>query len=313
MKKKTQPVKPAVPPPAAFQGYPLTDFLENSNLGDLRQMLQKGTIPHYGGYVTKGPHVLVHDLKTALEGVYLARFESSVLPGKTSMYIYEVGFNSARTVGVILRNPFDTILAFGAPKPKPPVGGGGGLPDPRLPERKPGAPGVGAAGAIGTKGTGAGARYAMKARKGKTTGGKFVRAPGVKGAEIRPPTTPMPWPKPVACDLNLRFVVDGKNTLQSLHIFGTSVRFFFSTGLVQPVRKSGGKYLPKDIRQKVALGNATVMLMRGRRPRLSKELTFEDNLVQIGGQNLIAKLNKVTLGGTFAKPKLVFKDTEILF
>ena len=321
MKKKYEPVMPAS---TSFQGYLLTDFLDNSHLGDLRTMLHKGALGHLGKYVHKGPKAVVGDLKSALEGVYLAKFESSVTPGEPPIYVYEIGLNSERTVGAVLSNPFDTVLVFGAPKKKPPGGGGGSPPDPHLPVPKPGTPGVGT---IGTRG------YVMKSSKakpttgkatvGKPTGGKPAGGKLVGGRPTVPhvvaapdPRFPIPVLRPVSapCDLSLRFVVNFQNVLQSVHIFGTSVRFYFSTGLVQPVRKaSGGKYVEKEGRLKVALGDATILLRRGHRPHLSKVLTFDDNLVRIGGQGLIAKLHKVTLGGTFEKPKMVFKETEIVF
>ena len=101
--------------------------------------------------------------------------------------------------------------------------------------------------------------------------------------------------------------------LEMLQLSGPDVRIHFSRGLVRPVRRTRqGTYVPTGERLSVRLGEETITLWRGKAPRVSAPLLFDENLVQVGGQGVIAILKQVTLGGTGAKPKLTFDQTELV-
>jgi hypothetical protein len=319
----------------SFPHYPLTDFLVEGNaskIGDLflsliRQQEGKASkfteagggraptgrvrdvgsggveIPEpigpdrFGG--TEPPYETLHRL---MEGVSLCRFNGSVVNGRRRYYAYDVGFSSGKTVGFVLPKPLDTLLVFGGERIdllKIPTRFG-------LPplERYP----VAIPQRIDAK-----ARVAREEAAREKS--KLKDRPGVKGTAPPPRTEKTEEePAPHVCDFNARVYVSETGRLQILQIFGPTIRFYFSPGLIRPVRKnSQGNFVPTGERQMVRLGNERITLMRGQRPRLSAPLSFDDNLVQISGQGLIAKLKSVTLGGTSAEPRLVFDQTELIY
>ena len=121
------------------------------------------------------------------------------------------------------------------------------------------------------------------------------------------------------CDFNIRITLNESNALEIIQIFGASVKIYFSKKLVKPLTQTddGGKYTPTGERQRVDLKQAKITLARRKTPHLSMPLVFEDNVVQIAnhvqGHGIVAKLKKVTLGGTFQKPKIIFDEVELLY
>ena len=331
--------------------YPLTDFLESGSarkLGELlTRLLEKqrakrskfeGDIGRGGGRErpidavgggrpsrplvkgTDGPpiHELLHEL---LDGVTLCRLHGSVIRGRKRHYAYDIGLNSDKIVGFVVPNPFDTVITFGRDRsdaPRPTKGVGlppldryrvtsrvSPLADARetREEREPREPGSVRSGNTGKV-------TAAFPKRPEVTPDRGRERPGF----ARPEPTRPAVEQPPLCDLNVRLVVGENSALQTLQMHGPNVRIYFSTGLVRPVRKTQlGKYVPTGERQGVRLGDRTITLSRGMTPRLSAPLVFEDNLVQVGGQGVIAILKQVTLGGSAAKPKLIFDQTEVIF
>ena len=278
-----------------------------------------------------GPLILGR-LNELFDGVSLCRFHGSAIetpigrfPGSARKqgprrYAYDIGLNTDKVVGFVVPNPFDTVITFGhdrADEPRP--RNGVGLPpldrsrtsrvypltEDRA-QRAPREPGSVLSGETG------------KVTPAVTRAGTLPAKGGRKRPERRPdltphePTRPAPQPPPV-CDLNVRLMLLENGLLEMLQLSGRDVRIHFSRGLVRPVRKTRqGTYVPTGERLSVRLGGETITLWRGKTPRLSAPLVFDENLVQVGGQGVIAILKQVTLGGTSAKPKLIFDQTELV-
>lgn len=312
-----EPTRTPDPPPAHF---PLVDFLADDGIRRLAALLTSATAPRGrsvatgampgvrdpavvtpgridGGLRRKREHEIAAHLERLFEGVTLCRFDGRVVQGRRRYYSYEVGLSSARRVGFVLPNPFDTLITFGGDRPlsfRPPARGPIAPLDRHFPTHAPVVPTV-------------------RARKTAAAGRRESKQAGSKPADKRrKPGRPAAAPAPPTCDFNARFVIGEMNRLEILHIYGPTIRIYFSKGLVCPVRvDSNGRYVPTGERQGVALQDRVITIARGQTPRVSAPLVFDENLVRVGGQNLVARLRQVTLGGTAAKPKLVFDQVEL--
>jgi hypothetical protein len=293
------------------------------------------TVPRPGrspGKGLDGPPILdlLHEL---FDGVSLCRFHGSAIESAIEQlhgsakkqgpqrYAYDIGLNTDKIVGFVVPNPFDTVITFGhdrADEPRPT--NGVGLPPldrsrttsrvyPLTEDRAQRAPRE--PGSVLSDRTGKVTPAVTRAGKLPAKGGRKRpdRRPGLTPPE---PTRPAPQPPPL-CDLNVRLMLLENGLLEMIQLSGRDVRIHFSRGLVRPVRKTRqGTFVPTGERLSVRLGDETITLRRGKTPRLSAPLVFDDNLVQVGGQGVIAILKQVTLGGTSAKPKLIFDQTELI-
>ena len=234
------------------------------------------------------PDKVSADLQQLFRGIYLCKFKSSVTREGGNFYHYEIGLNADRRVGLLLKNPLDTIIAFGKQE----------------------------AGIDLSVTHQSGLDFDLALRNLVIAGRKAKL--GKARPDKKKPNKVFPGKKPpekseTPCGLNLRFSLNRKGILQALQIYGPEVEILFSKGLVRPVRReTGGVYRPTGKRLKATLKDSVIMVSRGMAPRLSTPLTLDNNLVQISGQNLLAKLKQVDLGGSFEKPKLIFSDVDLV-
>ncbi len=113
--------------------------------------------------------------------------------------------------------------------------------------------------------------------------------------------------------LSIRMVLEKTaGRLIALDIKG-DVRFQLPRGLVSLVSRVDDRWVATDEPTvNIPLGDSTIFLRRGERPRLSHPLTFgHDTIVRIGKSNVVARLGKLDLGGTARRPKLRFHDVDL--
>jgi hypothetical protein len=291
--------------------YPLRDFLGESTFQNIVKSLQHDILkspaarPGQKGESTSSPQKpgkrpdpshsspdsIYREMSQLLDGVYLCKFHSTVAFRKPSLlvhqdprkrrpqtiYIYDIGLDSDKRVGLLLKNPLDTVLAFGRKVEFPDIDLQALLRFDAYWRNQD--------------------SFALKDESTKVP--KPGKHPGQNHKTL--------------CDLNLRLILKANGVLDTLQIYGPGIEIYFSKKLVRPMLKtSRGTYKATGNRVKVNLENRIITITRGFPPRLSRSLIFENNVVQIGQLNQLARLKEVTLGGTFKEPKLIFTDLEFL-
>ena len=237
-----------------------------------------------------------------LEGLYLGNFTSHVVqpsPKRPPLqYIYEIGVNTDKDTGFIVNNPFDTLVTFGPRDPKYPYGE-----NEHIPARIAKLPSL---------------RFASKVSEDKCDEKIKNRYGNIKDhTTISDPVKAVrtDWEKRNArvCDLNLRVIVNGRNQLQSLSIYGDTLKLHLSKGLLQTAeRTDAGKWVKTGKRLTVPLGNRIISLKKNRLPNWGGAIDLQGAAVSITSSGLMGRLNKVNIGGTLEKPLLVFDKVEIL-
>lgn len=327
-----------------FKGFPLIDFLHPNTLKAegifSHPILQDAIVNHIKGFRTKstsynqeessgstatgitgigivgtpvGASGVVADttvpkpsfeekLTDFLEGLYLGNFTSNVIQPDLRrppvQYIYEIGLNTDKNTGFIARNPYDTLITFGPRDPKYPYG-----PNAAIPERIAKLPLVRYATRVTdedcTK------KYFKKFNKETATTTVSRPTKAFKDDKVIKPA--------VVCDLNLRIIVDANNHLQSLIMYGDTLKIHLSKGLLQTVRKINAEAWAKTGKRLVLdMGNRIITLKKNRLPNWGGAIDLEGTPVSITSSGLLARLNKVNIGGTLEKPLIVFDKVEII-
>lgn len=240
-------------------------------------------------------------LEKFLDGLYLGWFESSVVQPEPQRppqsYIYDVGFNTDKPTGFIVPNPFDTLVTFGPRGRHSPYGplDPGGLKLPRVPSIK--------------------VRPVLPERKGRGKGigtihPDFVTTFGTAIGDDRGSDGPK---ASVICDLNIRIVTNQRQELQQVSVYGDTMKVHLSKGLVEPVQRSvANEWVKTGRRLALAMGNRMITLRRNRLPAWGGPVDLGGATVSITASNIVARLNRVDLGGTVEKPLIVFDGVEIL-
>ncbi len=237
-----------------------------------------------------------------LEGLYLGNFTSHavrpVLRRPPIQYIYEIGLNTDKDTGFIVKNPFDTLITFGPRDAKYPYGE-----NTAIPERIAKLPFMSYA-------TGVSDNDCVK-----ETPRDFNIAAEI--TTVSRPNKALKDDKPVksavVCDLNLRIILDSKGRLQSLSIYGDTLKLHLSKGLVQTVKKTdAGAWVKTGKRMGISVGNRIITLKKNRLPNWGGAIDLEGAAVSITSSGLIGRLNKVNIGGTLDKPLIIFDKVEIL-
>lgn len=238
-----------------------------------------------------------------LDGLYLGHFRSNeVRPVATKppqLYIYDIGFNTDKLTGFIVKNPFDTLISFAPRDPKYPYGRADELLA-RVPEMfnlKIKSP-TDNPKCDEDKHQGAGA-FAIPLNNlqqtlSVSTGNGIVKAS-------------------IVCDLNFRVTVNNRNQLQSVNMYGDTLKIHLSKGLVQPVEKSAsGKWVKTGKRFSFNVGDRIITLKKNRLPSWGGKINLDGRAVLITSSSVIGKLNEVNLGGTTQKPLIIFDKVEII-
>ena len=237
-----------------------------------------------------------------LEGLYLGNFTSykvqPVLTKPPSQYIYEIGLNTDKKTGFIIKNPFDTLVTFGPRDSKYPYGSNEAIPDriSRLPL----------------------VSYAKNISDNACSEASFKRfSKGTKPISYSGSTKAAKNDKTkksaIVCDLNLRVIVDSKNQLQSLSMYGDTLKLHLSKGLVQTVtRTDAGRWIKTGKRLDLDMGKRIITLKKNRLPNWGGSIDLGDVPVSITSSGLVGRLNKVNIGGTLDKPLIIFDKVEIL-
>ena len=237
------------------------------------------------------------NIKRFLDGLYLGKFESSVLQPVASRpplkYFFEIGFNTDKTTGFVVENPLDTLITFEPRKPiypyenykKPsavvmPTMVVGSLTEDRdCDEKRPRSIGRAAV---------------MDFSKG------YYKAQNPRQLKN-------------VCDLNFRVTVDHRNDLQEINIYGDSLKVHLSKGLVEPVfRHANGKWERNGERLSFDIGKRVLTLRKNRLPTWGGVIELGGIPVVVTSSNIVARLNKINIGGTPQKPLIVFDDVEIV-
>ena len=239
-------------------------------------------------------------LKDFLKGLYLGKFESSVVqPVATRsplLYIFEIGFNTDKTTGFIVKSPLDTLITFGPRDPRYPYNDS----DKAL-VRIPSAPKFEVASSVASAAMGHDVIS-------KLTGSAFKLTFGGSSKAVSDPRKISN-----VCDLNFRITVNDKNQLQQLSMFGDTVKVHLSTGLVLPVeRTKAGKWAKTGRRLRFSVGERIITFKRNHLPTWGGVIDLGGIPVSISSSNVIGRLSKINLGGTPEKPLIVFDDVEIL-
>jgi hypothetical protein len=239
-------------------------------------------------------------LKDFLKGVYLGKFESSVYQPVASRpplkYVYDLGFNTDKTVGFVVKSPHDTLITFAPRDPRYPYNDSG-----NTPVRIPSVPVVNIAAATVLASEGS-SRISNKL--GSSLSLSF------EGSNV---AVKVPRKLSNVCDLNFRITVNNKNQLQELNMFGDTLKVHLSKSLVQPVeRTNSGKWVKTGRRLGFEVGERIITFKRNQVPTWGGVMKLDGIPVSISISNMMGKLNKINFGGTPEKPLIVFDDVEIL-
>ena len=312
-------------PSQVFKGYPLLDFVHPDGFS-LDNLLRSTTLRselerHIKGVSVRGGRASVahpfadtvatdehtsqsfeDQLKNFLNGLYLACFESHVVQPDARRppqnYVYDVGFNTDKSTGFIVANPFDTMITFGPRGRQVPysVVDPGVVRMPKLPAIRVGPVGVpNPTGSLRPRGTFNNALV--------TTVGAVNERPG---AEDNPPRAS------ITCDLNIRVIQGQRQELQALSFYGDSLKIHLSKGLVQPVVRTASGWLATGSRLGFGVGTRVITLRRNRLPTWGGPIDLGGATVLITSSNLVGRLHRVDIGGTPERPLIVFQDVEIL-
>ncbi|SRR6266496_221822 len=244
---------------------------------------------------------LQQGLEKFLDGVYLGCFESSVVQPDAQRppqsYIYDIGFNTDKTTGFIVANPFDTLVTFG----------------PRGRHSQYGA--FDPVGAIMRRVPNIKVRRAAPQPRGPG------RADGALNPDL---VTTFETPAgddrgddgpraSIICDLNIRIVRNQRQELEQLSFYGDTMKVHLSKGLVQPVERSATNgWVKTGKRLALAMGNRMLTLRRNRLPTWGGPIDLGGVTVTITASSVFGRLHRVDLGGTVEKPLIVFDSVEIL-
>jgi hypothetical protein len=237
-------------------------------------------------------------LETFLDGLYLGCFKSSVLQPEARKppvrYVFDIGFNTDKVTGFIVANPVDTLVTFG---PRGRYAGYGAVhPSVRDLPRSPGI------------------RVAEVRQPPRGLDGKAGVANTHYVTTFGLPTEGSNDPRAdIVCDLNIRLVFDDRQSLQELSLYGETMKLHLSKGLVQPVQRSEhDEWVRTGKRLRLDMGRRVIRLRRGRLPHWGGPIDLGGALITITATGLIARLHRINLGGTVAKPQIVFDGVEIL-
>lgn len=242
-------------------------------------------------------------LEQFLDGLYLGCFESGVVqkdPRRPPQnYVYDIGFNTDKLTGFIVANPYDTLLTFGPRGRQVPYT----VADPGV-VRMPKFPNIKVADVPIPQPSGSRDPRRIQANA-------LVTHFGMRGAGSE--ADPSPPRASIVCDLNLRIMVNHRRELQLLSIYGDTLKVHLSRGLVEPVVPSStSKWAKTGRRLQLDVGSRVLTFRRNRLPTWGGPIDLGGATVSITSSNLFGRLQQVDIGGTQAKPLILFEGVEIL-
>ena len=242
-------------------------------------------------------------LKDFFKGLYLGYFKSTEIKAVSTkppqLYIYDIGFNTDKVTGFIVKNPFDTLISFSPRDPKYPYGRADEILD-RVPKMY----NIKATPLIPTPKCDEGKPKMTGVVKGLLT--NLQQTLSVSNEDTYTKAS-------IVCDLNFRVTVNNKNKLKSISMYGDTLKIHLSKGLVQAMEKSDdGKWVKTGKRFSFDVGERIITLQKNRLPSWGGKINLEGKVVSITSSNLIGKLNEINLGGTIEKPLIIFNNVEII-
>ncbi|MGA7303406.1 MAG: hypothetical protein WBW88_00970, partial [Rhodothermales bacterium] len=213
-------------------------------------------------------------------------------------YIYDIGFNTDKRTGFIVANPFDTLITFGPRGRHVPYGvvDPGAFRMPNLSNIK-----VTAVPPV---------RPRDSVRPNVLHNNAFVTTFGTVGGS--PDSTTNPPKASIICDLNIRIIHNHRQELQQLSLYGDTLKVHLSRGLVQPVVRNADRWVKTGHRLGIDVGTRVITLRRNRLPTWGGPIDLGGAIVGITSSNVFGRLHRIDIGGTPAKPLIVFEDVEIL-
>lgn len=305
----------------SFRGVPVADMIRNTRLSFLSRILETniGTQSRTDSR-SRRARASSEDLRDALDGVYLTRLETAVSSrGHRKVYTYDLGLDADEPTALLLRNPRDTLMSFGGHR------------DPSSAAMVASVWHVAAVGDASRIKRGSPSSDAASApdRSGDPLGTPAGRKLGpvdvVRGAEsvFAPPPSEVTKDRPeptgrytVPSDLSLRVFVDQDQRVLEAQLFGKSVQFHLSPGLVRPVATADPDTTAQGPQPRVStfLEDRVITLSPRTVPRLSRPLAFDGQIVvlPLRGHAIRLRLHTAEFGGSGRKPRLVFPDAEVV-